>query len=390
MRKHHDNEAFRARSLLERGDGGYRPGDQYPTLSKGSFYDEVFAAAFGRTEKEHDEAMDYQARKFARDSRKYSLTSKKLRGDKKQAYKEDVMRRSGALEFSIDNKFILPREISTEEFINAYSAVAFINAKGIALNSHITISSELLGITPKNSKQGLSHLHDKILHPLRNWYKQRGVDFFWLYVNEYSAKSGFHTHLLTHIPPEHSEELTTYLFKRAKKINSLPQFNERSVQADIDDGMDLFKQWSLFQYICKGINRNHWIEDAHSGERVYLEELIWAHYENPGNFHHIKKMAYSQNVNKAARQQSNFTSLLEQGITDKNWLYSQGKPTRSLALEQNASHESHNVKNPPLGPSIFDSIFDTQPRKTEDFKPDWKINPFEINNLKKNPPKKSP
>ena len=101
-------------------------------------------------------------------------------------------------------------------------------------------------------------------------------------------------------------------------------------------------------------------------------------------------MAYSQNVNKAARQQSNFTSLLEQGITDKNWLYSQGKPTRSLALEQNASHESHNVKNPPLGPSIFDSIFDTQPRKTEDFKPDWKINPFEINKLKKTPPKKSP
>ena len=75
MRKHHDNETFRARSLLERGDGGYRPGDRYPTLSKGSFYDEVFAAAFGRTEKEHDEAMEYQARQFARDSNKYSLTS---------------------------------------------------------------------------------------------------------------------------------------------------------------------------------------------------------------------------------------------------------------------------------------------------------------------------
>lgn len=183
MRKHHDNETFRARSLLERGDGGYRPGDRYPTLFKGSFYDEVFAATFGRSKKEHDEALEYQARQFARDSSKYSLTSKKLRSDKVQAYKEDVRRLSGELEFSMDNKFILPREISVEEFIDAYSAVAFVNAKGIALNSHITISSELLGITPKNSKQGLSHLHDKILHPLRNWYKQRGVDFFWFYVN---------------------------------------------------------------------------------------------------------------------------------------------------------------------------------------------------------------
>ena len=390
MRNQDDDAASQARWLLERGDGGYRPGDQYPTLSTGSFYDEVFAASFGRSKKEHDEAIEYQARQFARDSRKYSLTLKKLRGNKKQAYKEDVMRRSGELEFSIDNKFILPREISAEEFINAYSAVAFTNAKGIALNSHITISSELLGITPKNSKHGLSHLHDQILHPLRNWLKQRGVEFFWLYVNEYSAKSGFHTHLLTHISPEHSEDFATYLLKRAKKINTLPQFNEKSVQVDIDNGMDLFKQWSLFQYICKGINRNHWIEDAHSGERVYLEELIWAHYENPGNFHHRKKIANSQNINKAARQQSNFASLLEQGITNKNCLYSQGKPTRSLALEQNAGHESHNVINPPLGPSIFDSIFDIQPRRTEDFKPDWKINPFEINNLKKNPPKNLP
>ena len=104
MRKHHDNETFRARSLLERGDGGYRPGDRYPTLSKGSFYDEVFAATFGRSKKEHDDALEYQARQFARDSSKYSLTSKKLRSDKVQAHKEDVRRLSGELEFSMDNR----------------------------------------------------------------------------------------------------------------------------------------------------------------------------------------------------------------------------------------------------------------------------------------------
>ena len=44
-----------------------------------------------------------------------------------QAHKEDIRRLSGELEFSMDNKFILPREISIEEFIDAYSAVAFIN-----------------------------------------------------------------------------------------------------------------------------------------------------------------------------------------------------------------------------------------------------------------------
>ena len=74
MRDHHDDETFRARSILERGDGGYRPGSRYPVISKGSFYDEVFAAAFGRTEKEHNDALRYQAQQFARESSKYSLT----------------------------------------------------------------------------------------------------------------------------------------------------------------------------------------------------------------------------------------------------------------------------------------------------------------------------
>lgn len=390
MRKHHDNETFRARSLLERGDGGYRPGDRYPAISRGSFYDEVFAAAFGRTEKEHDEAMEYQARTFARDSSKYSLTSKKLRGDKKQAYKEDVMRRSGELEFTFDNKFILPSEISAEDFVDAYSAIAYLNSKGIALNAHTTVLWEPLGVDPDRFQHDFSYLHDHLLQPLRNWYKQRGIEFFWFYANEISPRAGVHTHLLTHIPQEHSEEFSTYISKRVKKINLLPQFNEKSVRVDINKGMDLFKQWSLFQYLCKGFNREHSIESAHSGEKVNLGELIWAHYENPGDFHLTKRLAHSQNINKATRQKSNFRSYLEQGSTDKNWLYTQGKPTRSLELWQTTSPVFHNTGNFHLDPSIFDSIFDLRPRKTEDFKPDRRINPFDINNLEKNPSKKSP
>jgi len=390
MRGHHDNDTFRARSLLERGDGGYRPENRYPTLSKGSFYDEVFAAAFGRSKKEHDDAMEYQARQFARDSRKYSLNSKKLRGDKKQAYKEDVMCQSGELEFTIDNKFILPSHINSEEFVDAYSAIAYLNSKGVAFNSHATVLWESLGVDPNRFQHDFSYLHDHLLHPLRNWYKQRGIEFFWFYANEISPRAGIHTHLLTHIPQEHSEEFATYILKRAKKINRLPQFNEKSVRVDVDKGMDLFKQWSLFQYLCKGFNREHSIESAHSGEKVNLGELIWAHYENPGNFHLTKRLAHSQNINRANRQKSNFRSHLEQGITDKNWLYAQGKPTRSSELGQNTSPIFHNVGNFHLETSIFDSIFDLRPHKTEDFKSDSRINPFEINDLRKTPPKNSP
>lgn len=126
MRKHHDNETFRAGDLLERGDGGYRRGDRYPTLSKGSFYDEVFAAAFGRVEG----LMKPWSikRENSPGTQKNTLpTSKKLRGDKVQAHKEDI-RRLSELEFSMDNKFILPRD-QHRRVHRWHSAVAFISKR---------------------------------------------------------------------------------------------------------------------------------------------------------------------------------------------------------------------------------------------------------------------
>ena len=89
--------------------------------------------------------------------------------------------------------------------------------------------------------------------------------------------------------------------------------------------MDPYKQWMRFQYLCKGINRNQYMEHITTGEKVYIEDLICFRYENPGNNHAMRRIAYSQNLNKKVRQASSFKSALEKSILDINVLYPRRK-----------------------------------------------------------------
>ena len=62
-----------------------------------------------------------------------------------------------------------------------------------------------------------------------------------------------------------------------------------------------------------------------TGENVYIEFLIRFRYENPGNNHAMRRIAYSQNLNKKVRQASSFKSALEKSILDINVLYPRRK-----------------------------------------------------------------
>lgn len=92
-----------------------------------------------------------------------------------------------------------------------------------------------------------------------------------------------------------------------KKINRNPQFSTASFKLRFDKGMDLYKQWMRFQYLCKGINRNQYMEHITTGKRSILEDLIRFRYENPGNNHAMRRIAHSQNLNKKVRQASSFS-----------------------------------------------------------------------------------
>ena len=100
--------------------------------------------------------------------------------------------------------------------------------------------------------------------------------------------------------------------------------------------MDPYKQWIRFQYLCKGINKNQYMKHITTGEKVYIEDLIRFRYENPGNNHAMRRIAYSQNLNKKVRQASSFNSALEKLILDINVLY----PRRKLRQQEKTEAEN--------------------------------------------------
>lgn len=333
----HYEDNGKAWKRLSWGDGGHKPGDRLPTYLGNSEEAQRFKALNGSSETEYlhgllgftEEPHSYKANPY-----RWKRFNKK----KADIYRAEQLRRSDYVTISIDDPFAIPRDIDKDEFLEAYSAVAYANELGYVLNVSLTICWEMLGVTPKNSSRDKSELHELIIHPLRDWIKHKS-DFCWLYSNERSARAGFHTHYLLHIPQEHADSFKNYIAKRIKKINKNSHFNLASFELKFDKGMDMRKQWIRFQYLCKGINRNQWMKHITSGEKVYIEDLISFRYENPGNNHAMRRIAHSQNLNKRARRASSFESVLEKSILDINVLYAHGKvrpkeKTEAEALER--------------------------------------------------------
>lgn len=314
---HEDNG--KAWSRLSWGDGGHKPGERFPTYLGNSEDAKLFEAINGRTEAEFLQGLLGSIEDtHSRQANPYRW--KRSNPKKTDIYRAETLRRSDYVTTSIYDPFALSRNIDKEEFVEAYSAAAHANALGYVLNVSLTICWEMLGVKPKNSSRDESGLHELVIHPLRDWLKNKS-DFYWLYSNEQSQRSGFHTHYLFHIPKEYEDNFKAYIEKRVRKINKSPQFNKASFELRFDKYMDPYKQWMRFQYLCKGINRNQYLKHITTGEKVYIEDLIRFRYENPGNNHAMRRIAHSQNLNKKTRQASSFESALEKSILDINVLY---------------------------------------------------------------------
>lgn len=318
---------YRARSLLGRGDGGHRLGEAFPLALGNSYSAKIFWAVNGRNEREHEEALlqDFLRSQPYLDARVHLV--KRYLPKKRALYTAENKRVSQITEISIDDPYAIPRDISRDEFIDQYSAVAFANHKGFTLNVHLTICWELLGVMPKRQSREKIEIHNSLLHPLRDWMKNRSQPFFWIYSNEYSKAVGFHTHYLIYVPEHLKAEFNKYIGKRLKIINKHSSFNENSFDIKFDKGMDLFKQWLRFQYLCKGISRYTRISHKNNIDKVYLEDLVKFGYENPGDLWEMRRIAHSVNLNKDARDSHRFKSLMEKGELDVIQLYPKGKVT---------------------------------------------------------------
>jgi hypothetical protein len=257
-------EEHYARRLFEAGDMGLRPGQRYPSLVGNGEYAERWRAVMGSSDEQAFYGLEKQRQqdnpdRFIRKERRRSHTA-----------------------VSYDNA----RLIGASLFEEAYSAVAYANALGAILSTHVTLVWALLGIEEDNDASAL--LQSGVIKHIREWSRHKRDDasppFVWMYAHERGATSGLHTHLLVSVPREQRVDFERWLGKRLARVSRRrPMPKEAVYVADEREGGELDHQWLLFGYLMKTIDpRASLAVFPGSSERVPLADLVrWPH-ESPG------------------------------------------------------------------------------------------------------------
>lgn len=231
-----------------------------------------------------------------------------------------------------DNRF--SRDLSAEQFINLYSAVAFANANGRILDVRVSITWELLGLARHRPYQdAIMAFTNEFIKPLRLWldykgkkevYRKSPYELRYIYVHEVGRKHGFHTHLLIDIPKHLRKDFRQWMKNRLTELSLLDgDIPEGTFNITCPPSYPINRQWIAFSYMCKGLDKRARIFSK-IGEYPYIKaiDLIQFNYENPGDILCKKKCGVSHNINEKARKKHNYKSWLEMGLTDVRILYS--------------------------------------------------------------------
>ncbi len=214
------------------------------------------------------------------------------------------------------------RRLTIAQFVDLYSAVAYANTLGLVMNSHVSITWGLLGI--KDHTDAANTLTDRVLKPLRAWYKYRtGQDeLAWLYVHENGRIHGFHTHLIIAIPNELRLAFQRWLKNCLSALCRHGAMPKAAYHINAYPSDPIGRQWRNFQYLTKGVGGKEELP-ARVGRHSHVPvgRLINAPLENPGEVLCRKKCGVANLIGVQSRQRAGFRSLLEQGVTDVRCMY---------------------------------------------------------------------
>jgi hypothetical protein len=323
----------RARTLIERGDMGYRPGEKYPSDIGNGINAKIWHAAMGRTKREYEENLRREL-----EARYPEIYPCKRGAKSKQGKHRNPFYNSGD-----------ESHITKEQFIDAHDGVYFANGYGVALSVHVIIHWELLGL--QDHSEAARALYEGFLRPLHAWYdynhwehpEKFGIKYedchplFWIYVHECSKKSGFHTHILISIPVEMRKEFRLWVKKRVIQLSKTQPTPKEAVKVVAPPSDPIERQWIFFQYLCKGLDPKATIEIPGYPRPVLLTDLIQFQYCNPGQITCKNRIGLSRNLSRTEREKKGFQSLMGAGIFDKRELYSE-KPYDKW-------HRINNLKN---------------------------------------------
>lgn len=190
--------------------------------------------------------------------------------------------------------------LTTRNVRNLYSAIACANAGGAVLDTTITITWPL--VCP-----GDQALYLKIFHRwkknLGQWIQDNGCKYIlYYYVHENPAGEVFHTHMAAFIEPHLRSKFVEWANKSLKEFSSEDSLHKDAI--DIDKGRDrpnVISQWKWFNYLCKGLDPNSFIDLKH-GYRYKTRELIFRHLEPQGFVLGAKRCGASEVLCDKARK----------------------------------------------------------------------------------------
>lgn len=157
------------------------------------------------------------------------------------------------------------RVLSPRDFQRLYKAVAVANLEGLVLNTFVTISWTLAGLSAPSSVRGAQAAFQE---RLTSWFQyRRDLDasyppYAGVWVKEVGRTMGLHTHYLLHVPHRDRAIFARWVRRSVSKATDADPGAARTTArgralyathvADLKD--DWRQQWDVFRYMSKGLD----------------------------------------------------------------------------------------------------------------------------------------
>lgn len=185
------------------------------------------------------------------------------------------------------------RVLTNEDCTRLYKGVAVANLAGLILNTFVTVSWELTGLSGGSSirkQQGSFQERIAKWFAYRREQEPRFPRYAGIWVNEVGKTLGQHTHYLLHVPPTHYQLFRHWVARSVAKATvstrsslGMTAKGKPLYVTDMKDlGYDTDAQWRVFRYMTKGLDpeelvsvfreRRHMLASEYAGLSVLTDE----------------------------------------------------------------------------------------------------------------------
>lgn len=279
-----------------------------------------------------------------------------LANRKKSKVAKFKKRQTEIVEVTLDDDDLVPRHMTRKDFFRLYRALSYANSKGVILDTHVTIVWKLLGHEDQVSLGTM--LNRGLIKPFTEWCRGNDIDCAYIYANEYSTDAGLHTHFLTSIDHYYLKAFRSWIGNRAVAISTVSPVDKKAIYVAPPSSRSTekatFKQWKIFQYLCKGADPDANIKPRSRKRSVLVSDLIQSHYESPGEVQSKKRYGVSASIDakpsgdtKTAFKKKKliiFDSLLDRGVFSVAELYTDKEYENYMEGRSRMSIEAYSAK----------------------------------------------